>query len=145
MAELTTGAFINWDEKFLLNISEIDTHHEKLVDLINELYNGVFECTDIAQESELTERTLVKLQDYTKYHFSAEEKMMLELDYPAYMAHKHEHEYFIKQLTELMVKQKAGEMALSFSAFIFIKEWITNHILKTDKSFGQYIKLSVEE
>jgi hemerythrin len=39
-----------------------------------------------------------ELIDYTQYHFSTEEKYMLEYAYPGYEQHKAEHEEFIDKI-----------------------------------------------
>lgn len=140
MANTTDNAFIQWDDKFSIGIVVIDEHHQRLVELLNTLYFGVFRCDAIEQESELTGNILAELESYAAYHFNAEEEILRQYQYPGYGAHKHEHEYFLKQLRNLITKHKAGELGLSFATFIFMREWLLNHILKTDRGYGVFLR-----
>lgn len=139
MTGVKEKVFIPWNDKFCTAISNLDEHHERLFELLNSLYFGVFACEELEQESELTRQTLAELESYAKYHFIAEEKLMQEHKYPDYLAHKREHEYFAKQVNSLQEKHQKGELALSFSTFEFIKEWLTNHILQTDRNYVPFL------
>lgn len=132
--------FITWNENYLTNIKEMDDHHKKLVDILNQLYEGVFECGNIDDERLLTHETLLELQGYAQYHFAAEETLLVKHDYPAYQQHQEEHVKFNAQVNELVKKLAAGEAALSFPTFIFLKDWLTEHILKNDKGYSLFLR-----
>lgn len=113
---------------------EIDEQHKVLVGLRNELHSaisghrGSAECRGI----------LDRLAEYTRMHFAAEESLMRILDYPDCENHKHEHEMLIGQVVGLQQKPDAGQTAISFELFHFLKAWLTKHILGSDKQCGIY-------
>lgn len=130
--------FFEWDEKFNTNIQTFDDDHKKLFSLFNGVYQQVFECGDLEEERALTEKILVELLEYVKYHFSAEEDLMIQLDYTGYLEHKKEHNHYIAEVNKFVDQHNNGAVALSFPTFMFLKEWITKHIQKSDKDYGQF-------
>ncbi|SHI80157.1 bacteriohemerythrin [Propionispora hippei] len=132
--------FIEWNEEMVFQIDDIDAHHEKLVDLINTLYERVFECENLEQERELTGHILRELRDYAVYHFSAEEELLIKCNYPAYREHKREHDQFVSRVGELSEEYSRGEPVLSFPTFMFLKNWLVDHILRKDSDYVAYVK-----
>lgn len=130
--------FFEWGEKYSTKIQEFDNDHKKLFKLFNGVYQQVFECEDLEEERNLTKKTLTKLLEYVKYHFTAEEELMIKFNYPAYVEHKKEHEYYIEEVNKFVQQYNNGVAALSFPTFMFLKEWITKHILGRDKDYGQF-------
>lgn len=130
--------FFNWDEKFSTNIQAFDAHHKELISLFNDVYEKVFACEDLDAERELTQQTLHNLSAYISYHFTAEEKLMIEFAYPRYIEHKQQHDYYIKEVNKLEIEHKQGGVALSFTTFSLLKDWISKHILVTDKEYEKF-------
>lgn len=131
-------AFLNWDENFSTNVQEFDAHHKQLISLLNDVYEKVFECEDIDDERELTQQTVHNLVEYIHYHFTAEEDLMIKLGYPGYLEHKQQHDYYINEVNKIAAEHKQGGGALSFTTFMLLKDWITKHILGTDKEYEQF-------
>ena len=84
-------------------------------------------------------KTLAELVDYTYYHFAQEEEFLLTYEYPDYMPHKEEHEQFKKHLTQLMEQYEDDTFVWSLPVLIFLKDWISLHVLNTDKQYGSYL------
>ena len=54
------------------------------------------------------------LADYTDFHFSAEEQLQKDIDYPGYEQHKAQHETFkntIKELEEMLSEEEGPSNA----------------------------------
>ncbi|MBP2627280.1 MAG: hemerythrin-like metal-binding protein [Firmicutes bacterium] len=132
-------AFWEWQETYSININKFDVHHQKLFTLINNLYASVFQCKDTCQKQVLIRKTLAELVDYTYYHFAQEEEFLLTYEYPDYMPHKEEHEQFKKHLTQLMEQYEDDTFVWSLPVLIFLKDWISLHVLNTDKQYGSYL------
>ena len=129
-------AEIIWRETFNLGITKIDEQHKKLIEIINELYNAHRRGTGQAIMSEI----LDELVDYTNYHFSMEEDLFTQFDYPAKEAHKSEHSYFVEKISNLQLESKKGNLLLSLKTVDFLKDWTINHILGTDIEFANFLK-----
>jgi len=80
------------------------------------------------------------MEDYTKYHFDMEEEMQDANKYPEIMQHKIEHHEFIDKLTLLKRDSKKDNLLLSLKTIDYLKDWTINHILGSDKDFGDYLR-----
>ena len=131
--------FWKWDDCYLTNVRRLDDDHRKLIDIMNELYSSVLECETLHTENKLTHQVLQELIAYGDEHFKAEEELMRQYDYPGYPEHKEAHEQFRIRIAELVRQYQQGEVALSFPVFVFVKEWIEEHVLKMDHLYGPYL------
>ena len=131
--------FFIWQDDYLTHIAELDAQHLKLVELINNLYTDLVKSQNIDQKQSYIVETLEELIDYSYYHFEAEEKLMLQYDYPGYALHKEEHERFKVQVAQFMKEQREGTRILSFPILVFLKDWLVSHVIATDKQYGPYL------
>ena len=131
--------FISWDEKYELNIQEIDSQHRSLFILINRLYSSM-----IQQSPPLEIRyVLDELVRYAQVHFKFEENFFsrIPFDEEDKVFHKKEHHDFSQKVADFQKKLAAGEEQLTSDVMIFLKDWLNNHILKTDMYFrDEYLK-----
>jgi hemerythrin len=130
---MSEGAgLFKWDEKYSLNIGEIDRQHQKLFALVNELY-------DAAQKGyghEVTGKVLKSVVDYTVYHFDFEEKLLHEYAHPAEAAHRAEHALLTQQAIALVQKHQAGDGLVTMATLKFLSDWLNDHIMGSDKEYA---------
>ncbi|AIF52179.1 bacteriohemerythrin [Pelosinus sp. UFO1] len=131
--------FWKWEDAYLTNISRFDKHHQKLAGLINQLYTDVFECEDMNRKQLLIKNSLDELIDYTYYHFIAEEELMIKHKYPDYVAHKEDHDQFKMEINKLMERHKDNTLIWTIPIFQFLQDWITFHILNSDKKYAPFL------
>lgn len=125
-------ALMTWDEKFSVNVKEIDNQHKKLVDLVNELHGAM----SVGKGKEALGKILQSLIDYAASHFATEEKYMTKFNYPDFPQHKAEHDKFVKQVLDFQQGFNSGKLALSTEVLQFLKDWLIKHIQGTDKKYG---------
>ena len=80
--------------------------------------------------------SLKQVRDYTRTHFSAEEKLMRDLDYAGYPRHKEMHDGFVErvgQLDRLVADGRHDEAGSVAEAMI---AWFTRHILVEDPKYS---------
>ncbi len=59
--------------------------------------------------------------------------------------HKNEHKKFVDTVGDFKKKFDSGNAVISVEIMNFLRDWLTNHIMKTDKKFGQALgKLGVK-
>lgn len=127
-------ALFEWDEKYTVKIERFDEAHKKLIQLMNEVYRVIKSKKNDGQ----TESILNELYDYTKTHFNDEINMMEKYNYPDVEEHREEHNEFIRELDN--IKQMIGRQSnlLNVQLLNFIKDWLINHIMKSDAKYGQF-------
>lgn len=122
---------IVWDKLFETGISEIDIQHKKLVNIINKVHDSFSNKGSVDNLSQV----LDELVDYTKYHFTTEEDYFEEFDYPDKIAHLREHRDFTEKVETFIADYKNGKATVSYELINFLKEWLINHILDSDKKY----------
>jgi hemerythrin len=128
-------AFFSWDEKYSVNIPEVDAQHKMLVSMVNDL----FESMNAGKGKDILGSILSGLVSYSKTHFSTEERLMKTCDYPDYLHHKKSHDDFTSQALDLKKQFDNGNVTLSVKVGKFLKEWLINHILVEDKKYVPFL------
>jgi hemerythrin len=126
---------IEWSDDLSVGIQEIDEQHKVLVGLVNDMHDAIHEH----HGSEATADILQRLAEYTKIHFAVEESLFRIFDYPGYEAHKKQHDELLKEVIELQEKVSSGKSSVSFQLLHFLKMWLTQHILDSDKEYSEYL------
>ncbi len=127
--------YVAWKPVYEIGVPIIDEQHKKWVMLLNEFHNTVRN----GSAQIFVEETLNALFDYTEYHFSEEENIFRENEFPGTDAHLAEHQEFIKTLKLLKNDFKKNNLLLSLKTMDALKDWLINHILGTDKEFGNFL------
>jgi len=131
-----------WKDEYNVGIAEIDKQHQKLFEIGARIYDLALLDDGIDHYDEIV-GILEELKEYAQYHFQYEEKLMDQHAYDAFETHKMEHYFFTKKLqrTNLDEIDDAQDEAIS-NLLNFVADWITSHILNTDR---QYVGLFKEK
>lgn len=127
-------ALMTWDDKFSVNVKEIDNQHKRLVEMLNELHSAM----SVGKGKDALGKVLQSLIDYAASHFATEEKYMTKFNFPGYAQHKTEHDKFVKQVLDFQAGFNSGKLALSTEVLQFLKDWLVKHIQGTDKKYGPF-------
>jgi hemerythrin len=131
----TGMAKVEWSDKYLLGVKKFDSDHEHLFDLMNKSHD-LMENT--APDARL-EVILDELFDYAAYHFNAEEVWMHEHIYPNLDEHIAEHDNFRKRFAALQNDFQAFKTTPKIKLYMFLLDWLTNHILTTDFQYARFV------
>lgn len=117
-----------WREQLSVGNDVIDSDHKRLIEIINLVEKSLVTIN----RSDLT-LALSSLSQYSKAHFSREEKIADEAGYTQ-VPHLHKsHEALLKKLDQ--IKQEIGDewTASSVERFtIMLRDWLINHVIKED-------------
>jgi hemerythrin len=134
MEDLT---LVEWDNKYSVGIPLIDQQHKELIRITNVLYEGVLKGDEASRA--YFKDAVHGVVDYTKYHFSAEEKIMENIGFPGLTDHKKEHETFVKKLIADVQLFESGKQFISNVFVKFLRDWVLLHIAISDKKYGKYL------
>ncbi len=130
------SALIVWSDALSVDDPEIDQQHQKLVGMINALHEAMMS----GRTQSVIGNLLNNLVDYTVEHFSYEEGRMQAGHYPDFAQHKKKHTDLIQQVAALQEKFNRGtQNVISVELMNFLKDWITQHIQKSDKLYMPYL------
>jgi hemerythrin-like metal-binding protein len=126
---------MEWNNALRVGHSVIDRDHQRLVGLINKLGGAM----SAGHGRDFCERMLDELISYTQTHFATEEKLMSLHDYMDESRHRAEHARLVQDVLDFKDKCEAGSATLSVALLHFLMEWLTHHILESDKALVQGI------
>ena len=126
---------IQLEDRLRLNIPEIDAQHQRLIELVNRLHEGLLGGAD----REVRDSLLSQLMEGTQSHCAYEEELMLRYGYPEFKAHKSEHDRLKRNLTDLIERYRNGELFLSIAVVMELRCWATIHIEKSDMPLGAFL------
>ena len=128
--------YLAWSEELAVGNTFIDNDHKKLIDMVNRLHSLMNE----GKGKEVLDKVLHNLVTYTKEHFRREEDLMRSLHFPGYQDHKDEHDKLLKQVLDLQQKFESGAATLSIQVLHFLRDWLINHIGKSDVALATAAK-----
>jgi len=127
--------FISWQTDYQIGVAEIDEQHQRLVEMVNSLH----EAMKSGSGKSLVPKVLNELVEYTVTHFNTEERLMQETRYPHYLQHKRQHDELKQQVVQMKSVIDSGKPVNTIEIVNFLKGWLINHILGSDKQFGEHI------
>lgn len=127
---------INWNDSLSVYNSEIDEQHKVLIDALNSIYQVV---ESSSKDPQVLEKVINTLIDYTHFHFETEESKMEQFVFQELAIHKRQHEFFKKKILEIKEKFDNGEVYLKLELLFYLKDWLTNHIMRDDKRLGDFL------
>jgi hemerythrin len=126
---------IQWNDRYAVQIAEIDEQHKKLFNILNRLADAM----SVGKGPDALGVVLMELIDYSMYHFSTEERLFKQYAYSAYEPHKNEHEACTTKIKELKESFDKGNWMLTIDVLKFLTAWLNDHILKEDKKYGSFL------
>lgn len=128
-------SLITWNDQLKVGVSIIDNDHQQLVRMVNELADAM----KAGHGKDVLDKLFHGLVDYTVKHFGNEERLMQQHGYPESPDHKKQHEDLKKQAVDLQQKFKGGSSSVTIETLNFLKNWLANHILGTDKKLAGFL------
>ncbi|AUC62028.1 hemerythrin [Cyanobacterium sp. HL-69] len=125
-----------WREEYITGENVIDQQHQYLFKLINQLHNAMME----GHGKEVINNTLARLVEYTIKHFDAEEKFMIDYNYPDYAIHKEKHEMLKNDVITLQKELLEHQQFITAKVSRFLTDWLIHHIKGEDLKMIHYIK-----
>jgi len=128
--------FIHWGKNYFINVAEVDEQHAILVKLINAFQRRVA----MGSSNEALLKSYNAILDYTGFHFSYEEDLFSGHGYPETPKHKQTHKVLVKTVVQYGEQLKTARSAqLENEILEFLKQWLLDHILKTDMKYAKFL------
>ena len=132
---------IKWRDSYSVNIEQIDKQHERIVKLINEMFEVVRDKeTNISLSYQID-----KLIEYTQKHFNYEENLLEKAGYEFIDRHKKAHKGLVQEVMDLKELIEKNTDGMSSDFYSFLRSWLINHILKEDMQYKDYMSAANEK
>ncbi len=129
---------IEWSDRYLIGVPQIDKHHQHLFFLLNKTYDDFLSPPPTHDLNSLFN----ELVDYATYHFAMEEQLMEKQLFPGFAMHRQEHVKFSQRVVEMSRDANAGKKGLSLEILSFLHTWLSAHILSADAEIGQFLAVA---
>ncbi|SMF43096.1 bacteriohemerythrin [Desulfovibrio gilichinskyi] len=127
---------LTWNSNYSVGIKIIDDDHKVLIDMINKACDSI----ERMEEQKVLIGLVSDMRQYGMQHFSTEEGLMKEHDYPDIESHKKLHNHFIIYAASLDNMHDSDKENLEpLKIFKYLADWLRNHILIIDKKFGSFL------
>jgi hemerythrin-like metal-binding protein len=123
-------AFFEWKDSLSVGNQMIDRDHKMLIQYVNEMHAAMM----AGHGKEIVGSILTKLVTYTKEHFAREETIWRTGHYAELEKHKKEHAELLHTVGDFKAKYDKGTVAVSVDVMNFLRDWLKNHIMKSDKA-----------
>ncbi|MFA6604208.1 MAG: bacteriohemerythrin [Patescibacteria group bacterium] len=122
---------ISWTTQYSVNIKEIDSQHNAIVAVINELA----EFIDKGGEREVIGTIIRKLISIAGFHFATEEKYFVLFKYEEAEVHIKLHRAMTARLEDFRRDffENGKDVTAELSNFTMV--WLADHVLNQDKKY----------
>jgi hemerythrin-like metal-binding protein len=128
-------ALLTWSDSLSVGVKAMDEQHRVLVGTLNDLHTAML----AGKAHTITGELLLKLVEYTKYHFSAEEQLMQAAEFPGVTAHRVRHQDLTRDVEFFVDRYQRGEEMLNIHLMNFLRDWLSHHILEEDREYGVWM------
>lgn len=128
-------ALLSWDKRYSVGVESLDGQHASLFQSLNELHSAMLQ----GKANDVTGELLRDLIAYTRNHFSSEESLLSRTGYPGLQQHRRLHQELTKQVAGYLGRFERGEAALSVHLMSFLRDWLTNHIMREDRAYSAWL------
>lgn len=132
-----------WNDKWATGIPLIDQQHKVLFDIINELDKAI----QFERAIKVIRRIFANLKLYVFTHFTVEEELMIEANYPDLVRHKIQHARFILKMEEIEKSLENENIQAPIEILDYLCQWLMEHVKKSDRDgYSPFLKQhSVDE
>ena len=134
--KVMTSQFIKWKKEYNTGISIIDEQHQRLVEMINELYDSFMK----KEHKDKVKDIIKEMSAYTYKHFKTEERFFDMYGYSGKEDHVQEHQKFMKKVCEFQEMLVENKTSLTFKVLSFLQEWLLRHIGESDQKYVVELK-----
>ncbi|RKZ37169.1 MAG: hypothetical protein DRQ37_02510 [Gammaproteobacteria bacterium] len=136
VGEILAGTRLCWTPELKVGVKSFDDQHRQLFELHNDLNEQVWSGTPPPPGS--VARQLVEL---IQTHFTDEETLLKETDYPDLGGHCYQHRRFFQKLDTLRNRRNVSERAMTVDLLAFFRTWFTGHLLEEDMEYRDFFRL----
>lgn len=129
---------IEWEEKYSVDVEEIDIHQKKMFELFNQLIDMKKSKADAKDCINM----ITEINEYSKLYFSTEEKYLRKKGYPDFITHSKAHRQFAK--TSISLRREISENVENLTDDVIeeLRNWLINHIVTLDVLYIPFLRIN---
>jgi len=128
---------IEWDEKYSVDVPELDECRKQLMDMFNNLIEMKANKGDAKDVANL----VTEINDFCKIFFSKEEKILGRKGYPDLGTHSKAHRRFIKKAIGLRREIAEDVDNLAIGDIVELRDLLLTHFESLDTLFIPFLRI----
>ena len=133
--------FLEWKPELSVHVPEIDLQHARWIEIANQLHGAMVSGAGPAGVSKALEELLA----YARHHFVFEETALARAGYPALDEHRKQHRAMLGEVAVYVERADYGTPISSLQHMTFLRDWIFNHILRTDMAYSAHLVATTQD
>ncbi|SDH23853.1 bacteriohemerythrin [Roseospirillum parvum] len=126
---------MQWKKWFEVGHDAIDFEHKIFFSLIHKLQSLI----EVTGEAEAARRVLDETYKYADFHFTSEENIMLESEYPDFERHHELHQALLRRLRR-SIDDMDGGLVAGPEVVSFLFYWFVEHTVAEDLKIATHLK-----
>ncbi len=128
---------LTWNEEYNLGHHAIDEQHQGLLTLINKLH----EALAIGESRSVLSEIFDGLKRYVREHFSMEEELMRNTQFPGREAHLREHASFCEKVDQMFLHfLQSASFLIGIELMRFLSAWVEEHMQQADQVYMLHLR-----
>jgi hemerythrin len=126
---------LTWNHACTIGVTAMDDQHAVLMDTLNDLRLALVQGSSREQVSE----GLNRLIDFTRLHFSSEERLLEQSGYPDLVEHRRAHQRLLSQIEDAARSTQVNNELHARSLLVFLRDWYMGHVENLDSLYGTWL------
>ena len=126
---------LTWNHACTVGIKAMDDQHGILMDTMNDVRVALAE----GRSRDEVSAGLNRLIDFTRMHFSCEERLLEQHGFPHAAEHREAHQRLLVEIEEAAQRTQYREDVHLRSLLIFLRDWYMTHIEGLDSEYGVWL------
>lgn len=131
--------FIHWRDEYSVGVAEIDTQHQRLLELLNKVNALDPDQPAPTVRTDEVLKLLESFNEYAAYHFLNEEALMREHIEASEDTVRHivAHRSYWSIISTFRKRFQEGDEKVNGELVEYLNHWWISHILETDRQLGR--------
>ena len=126
---------MTWNHACATGVKAMDDQHGILMDTMNDLRLALVHGSGRDRVGE----HLGRLIEFTRLHFSSEERLLAQHGFPEIDEHRDAHQRLLHKIEEAAQRVKNSDDAHMHPLLSFLHDWYMEHIEDLDRKYGAWL------
>jgi len=130
MYMVKTIKYMEWSDKFGVNVKRIDNQHKHFIGIMDNLFEAMQ-----SDKKNAVSKIIDELVSYADIHFATEEGYFDKFNYEAAEAHKAEHYKIKVKIIKFMARKDDDPFKLGYNLLDLLEDWLFKHMATMDQKY----------
>ncbi|MGA7651103.1 MAG: bacteriohemerythrin [Terracidiphilus sp.] len=125
---------VTWSRVSSVGVRAMDQQHGVLEDTLNDLRQAAAQGSRARAAKELE-----RLVEFTRQHFTSEERLLEQMGFPALAEHRAAHAHLLERVERVLERTQHRQTGEMQAAAAEVRGWFAEHIEQLDQNYGEWL------